>query len=130
MSKLLSQLKLLPSLFELKRNGTVAMSTIIKKLQDMSRNRDLFLSEVGKIVKLLLLSQATNPESDGNFSALKRLKTHLRSNTGNNRLHALMLVHVHNNVLDNINFADVANQFVDKKEAANKHTDIYLRIIH
>ena len=34
----------------------------------------------------------------------------------NNRLHALMLVHVHNNILNNINLADVANQFVDRKD--------------
>ena len=32
------------------------------------------------------------------------------------RLHALMLVHVNNNILDNINVADVANQFVDRKD--------------
>ena len=64
-SKLVSQLKLLQSLFELKDRGTVVMSTIIKKLQDMSRNRSLFISEAGKIVRLLLLSQATNAESDG-----------------------------------------------------------------
>ena len=32
-----------------------------------------------------------------------------------NRLHALMLVHVHSNILDNINLADVANQFLDRK---------------
>ena len=43
----------------------------------------------------------------------------------NNRLQALILVHVHNNILDYIYLADVANQF-----AANKHSDIYLRIIH
>ena len=35
---------------------------------------------------------------------------------GNNRLHALMLVHVHHNILDNISLADVANQFVDRKD--------------
>ena len=35
---------------------------------------------------------------------------------GNNRLQALMLVHVHNNILDNTNLADIANQFVDKKD--------------
>ena len=92
------------------------MSTVIKKLQDMSRNRSLFISEVGKIVRLLLFSQATNAESDGIFSALKRVKIYLRSTTGNNRLHALMLVHVHNNILDNINLADVATQFVDRKD--------------
>ena len=34
---------------------------------------------------------------------------------GNKQLHALMLVHVHNNILDNFNLDDVANQSVDRK---------------
>ena len=34
-SKLVSQLKLLPSLFELKDNDTIIMSTFIKKLLEM-----------------------------------------------------------------------------------------------
>ena len=58
------------------------MSTIVKKVE-MSRNRSLLISEVGKIVRLVLLSQATNAESDGIFSALKRIKTYLRSTMGN-----------------------------------------------
>ena len=102
-SKLVSQLKLLPSLFKLEDDDTIVMSTIIKKSQDMSRNRSFLISEVGKIVRLLLLSQATNAESDGIFSALKRVKTCHRSSMGNNRLQALILVHDHNNILDNIN---------------------------
>ena len=48
---------------------------------------------------------------------------------GNNRLQALILVHVHKNISDNINLADVANEIADKK-ATNKHSDIFLRIIH
>ena len=51
------------------------MRTIIKKLQDMSRNRSLFTSEVGKIVRLLLPLQAANAKSDSIFSALKRVET-------------------------------------------------------
>ena len=94
-------LKLLPSLFELKDNDTVVMSTIIKKLQDMSQNRSLFISEVGKTVRFLLLSQTTNAESDE-------------------------LAHIHNNILDNINLSDVANQFVDRKDNANKQTFSHL----
>ena len=101
-SKLASQLKLLPNLFELKDNGAVVMSTIIKILQDITR--------------LLLLSQATNAASDGIFSALNCVKTYLRSKLGNNRLHSLMLVHVHTNILHNINLTDVANQFVHRKD--------------
>ena len=72
--------------------------------------------EAGDIVALLLLSQASNIESDGIFSSLKRLKTYLRSTMGNNRLHALMLEHVHKNILANINLADVAKEFVDRKD--------------
>ena len=75
-SKLVSQLKLLPSLFELKDNDTIDMWTIIKKFQDMSRNKRFLISEVGNIVKLLLLWQATNAESDGIFSTLKYVKTY------------------------------------------------------
>ena len=75
-SKLL--LKLLPSLFELKDNDTIVMSTIIKKLQDMSQNRSFLIS---KIVRLLLLSQVTNAESEAIFSALKP-ENFASSNTG------------------------------------------------
>ena len=89
----------------------------IKKLLDMSRNRSLFICEVGKIVRFLLLSQAINAESDGIFSALKRVKTCFHSSIGNNRVHNLLLVHVHNNILDNINLADVMNQLVDRKDS-------------
>ena len=101
-SKLVSHLKLLSSMLELTDNDKIVLSTIIKKLQDMSGNRSFLISEVGKVVRLLLLSQGTNAESDGIFFALKRVKTYLWSTIGNNRLHDLILVHVHNNILHNI----------------------------
>ena len=64
---------------------------------------------------------------------LKKVKTYLRSNMGNNRQHALMLMHVNKNMLHNINLADVSKDFFFffiEKTAANKHSDIFLRIIH
>ena len=93
------------------------MSTIIKRLKEMSRNRSLLIGEIGKIVRLLLHSQATNAESDSIFSALKRVKAYRRSTMGNNQLHTLTLVHVHNNILDNMNLPYVMNQFVDRKDS-------------
>ena len=53
--------------------------------------------EVGNIARLILLSQATNAE----------VKC---------RLHAMTLVHVHKNILDNKNLSDVPSQFVDRKD--------------
>ena len=49
---------------------------------------------------------------------------------GNNRLNKLILVHVHKNIMDNTNLADDANEFVDRKTAPNKQSDIFLRITH
>ena len=68
-------------------------------------------------MRKLLLSQTTNAEIDSTFSALKHVNTYLRSTIANNRLLALTLVHIHINTLDNINLADVANEFVDRKES-------------
>ena len=48
-------------------------------------------------------------------SALKHVKTYLRSTMRNSQLHTLMLVHV-DNILDNINLAAVVNRFFDRKE--------------
>ena len=56
-SKLIPQLKTLPSLFEVKDNDTIIMNTIINKLQHISRNRGFLISEVGKIIRFFLLSQ-------------------------------------------------------------------------
>ena len=77
--KLVSQLKLLPSLFKLEDDDTIVMITIIEKSHDMSRNRSFLISEVGKIVSLLLPLQDSNAESDRIIFALKRVKTYLKS---------------------------------------------------
>ena len=63
----------------------------------MSQNRNLLISEVGKTARLLLLSSAKNAETDGTsfFFEVRKNVTHL----------------------NNINLADVANQFADRKDS-------------
>ena len=51
-SKLVSQLKLLPNLFELIDNDTIDMSNIIKKFQ-LSQNRRFLIGELEKLVRLI-----------------------------------------------------------------------------
>ena len=41
-----------------------------------------------------------------------------------------MLVHVHINILDNINLADVANEFVDRKDSRKQKFGHFFRVIH
>ena len=86
----------------------------------MPQNKRFLISEGEKIARLLLLSLDTNVESEGIFSALKHVKTWFRSAIGHNRLHPLMSMHIHKNILDNIILADVANEFVDRKDSCKQ----------
>ena len=57
-------------------------------------------------------STTTNAVSECSFSALKRVKTYLRSTTGEGRFNHLMLLHVHKELADGIDMVEVANLFV------------------
>ena len=121
-SKLVSPLKLLPSLIELKDNNSIIMSTINKKFPEMWRNRSFLINEVEKIVRFFFtFTSHQMPKVTVSFlpwSAKNQTSGQLCETTwGNNRLYALMLVHVHINIVDNINLADIANQFVDRKDS-------------
>ena len=96
------------------------MWATLLKIARYVTNKRFLISEEEKIVRLLLLSLDINVEIEGIFSALKRLKTWFRSTIGHNRLHPLMLMHVHKNILDNIILADITNEFVDRKESCKQ----------
>ena len=59
---------------------------------------------------------ATNAVSERSFSALKRVKTYLRSPTGDSRLNHLMMLYVHKDRTDALTLVDIANDFVGEKE--------------
>ena len=56
--------------------------------------------------------------SEGTFSVLKRIKTYIGLSIGKNRRHALILVHIHKNIQNNLNLANVANEFAGKKDSS------------
>ena len=70
------------------------------------------LSEVEKLLALVLVMPATNASSERSFSALRRIKTYLRSTTSQSRLNHLMILHVHKSLTDQLNLIDCANDFV------------------
>ena len=73
---------------------------------------------------------ATNAVSERSFSTLKRVKTYLRSTTGDSRLNHLMMLHVHKDRTDAITLVDVANDFVGKKENRKQLFGKFLRERH
>ena len=81
--------------------------------QKLESPEKLLLSEVIKVVKILLVMPATNATRKRSFSALKRVKTYLlKSTTSDTRLSNIMTLHVHKDGADILNLNDIASEFV------------------
>ena len=91
---------------------TDTIHDIISKVREMSGGKNQLISEVVTLLKLIIVAPATNAESERMFSSMKRIKTYLRSTMGKNRLNSLMILHVHKDLLDDLNLIDIANKFV------------------
>lgn len=95
----------------------VMVSDIITFFRSCTPGQLEVMSQVSKLVRLLLVMPATNATSERSFSALRRIKTHLRSSMSQQRLNHLTLLHIHKNCIEALNLVDVANDFI----AGNEH---------
>ena len=82
--------------------------------QTLSPVEHQFYDMVMKLTKIILTMPATNAISERSFSALRRMKTWLRSTMNQTRLNWCMVLHIHNDDTDKLNIVDVANEFVSR----------------
>ena len=73
----------------------VSIHKLIKFIQSLSVTERQFLSEIMLTKIMLLVPAATNAINERSFSALRRLKTYLRSTISDQRLNFLMILPVH-----------------------------------
>ena len=60
---------------------------------------------------------ATNAVSERSFSALRRMKTWLRSTMHQTRLNWCMILHIHSDETDKLDLIAVANDFVSRNSS-------------
>ena len=72
---------------------------LVKQLKKSVRN---LISEVVKMIKLVVVMPATNAVSERSFSAMRRLYTYLRSNRGSTRLNNAIVLRIHKAQLDKL----------------------------
>ena len=63
-------------------------------------------------MKLILVIPATNATSERSFSALKQIKSYLRSPMKQEHLNSLMTIHVHKDRTDKLELRAIGNEFV------------------
>jgi hypothetical protein len=71
------------------------LSDVLLYMREMTNRERLLLSEIAKVLKLVLVMPATNSTSERSFSTLRRIKIYLRSTMRQDRLNDLMILHVH-----------------------------------
>ena len=118
LTNLKSQLEILKSHFS-NSSEAVCLSSIKEFLVNLGESRSL-LSEVVKLIGLILVMPATNATSECSFSTLKRVKTFLRSSMKQTRLNHLMLLHVHKEMTDALDLIFCANDLFLVMNISNK----------
>ena len=93
---------------------------ILCYLRGLSDSQRALMSEVCKLVSLLLVMPATNATSERSFSCLRRVKSYLRSTMTQTRLNNVMVLHVYKDLTDELNLIDIGNEFV--KGSAHRET--------
>ncbi|KAL2098343.1 hypothetical protein ACEWY4_007550 [Coilia grayii] len=104
---------------QLKMLGGLTKDQTFLTVQDLARfmsalhpqTRGLF-SEVERLVHLCLCLPVSTACSERSFSALRRLKTWLRSTVSQRRLTHMALLHIHKNVLDGLNLHEIIGEFI------------------
>ena len=96
--------------------GTFSVHDVLYILSELSVAERTAFSGVWSILKLLLVLPATNATSERSFSALRCVKTYLRSTMTQERLNNLMVLHVHKHEVDRLELERVAHEFVSGRE--------------
>ena len=78
-----------------------------------------------RIIKLLLINQATAYSPERSFSRARRLKSWLRSTMTSKRFNGLALLNVHKECTDQLDLMETGNEFIDQNEQRRKHFGKY-----
>ena len=109
-NSLLTQLKTLR--VQLGAEKDIGLNDVVAYLKSLPSGTVDYVSEVFNIVRLILVVPATNAVSELSASALRRLKTYLRTTMSQERLNHCMILHVHKERMDKLNMANVGDPFV------------------
>ena len=110
---LLSQLKVLPSLYE-RQKAMKTVSKVLNLLKAQSNTVQRMLHQCVKLCSLIITVPPSVSSAERSFSALRRIKTYMRSTMTQARHSHLMLLHVHADRTRLLNLQTVFRKFVSK----------------
>ena len=105
-----------PAFTQFSRAEPASLRDCFKFLRDLSPAQRSFFSEVCRLAQLILVMPSTNAVSERTFSAMRRLKTYLRSTMAQSRLNHLMILNIYQEDVDSLDIDTIANEFIRGSE--------------
>ena len=117
LGRLKTQLLLLPDTISSAFAGSVSVkrTTNVRTIAEALNQSNIvkgMLSEVDKLVQAYLIFPVTSATAERSFSALRRIKTYLRSSMTAQRLNNLFVLYVHKTLTDSLNLESIAREFI------------------
>lgn len=106
-------------------HSTLNFTDIHQHFQALSHSEVVLLGEVVKVIKLVLLMPATNAVSERSASAMRRIKSYLRSTMTQSRLNSVMVLHIHKHLTDTVNHIAVLNEFASANDDRRKQFGVF-----
>ena len=106
---------------ETEKMETVSLEECVTFLRGLSLGHKSFFTEVCLLAHLILFMPATNAVSERSFSAMRRLKTYLRSTMSQSRLNHVMLLNINRGKVDQLDINVIADQFIQGSEHRLPH---------
>lgn len=82
--------------------STLTIYDLQEYFESLTSAQCTILSQVCKLMEIILIMPATNSTSERSFSALRHVKTYLRNTMSQRRLNDLMILHVQKIILTNL----------------------------
>jgi len=100
---------------------TVTSISTVCQLFETCKFPKIMLGEVHNLLKLYLCIPVSSATAERTFSALRRVKSYLRSTMSQERLNNLILLNTHKDLLDEICIEHIAKDFVSKNDTRRNY---------
>ena len=113
-----TQIKVYQNLFP--SNENVSYGDIIPFFMQLKPEiRDL-ISEVCKVLELIIVLPASNAHLERSFSKMRLIKTRLRSTMSAKRLNHFMVIGHYKDLVDNLDLGKIADEFIEGRKTREK----------
>ena len=102
-----------------RQNAYATLDEAATVLNECSAKKELY-AETAKLLDIIRCVPVSSAEAERSFSKLRRLKTWLRNSMGERRLSDLLVCHIHQSLLDQVDDERVVRAFVSVDDTRRK----------